>query len=253
MLRSRFIPCLLIRNGGLEKTVRFRSGKYIGDPINAVRIFNEKEVDELILLDIDATVKGVDPDYSLIERVASECRMPLCYGGGIKSYDQALKIIGLGVEKVCLSSAALTDLNLVKQISASVGSQSVLVCLDVKRPVFGDLKVVVHNGTKAVAKSFDDILAAVNNSGAGEIIVQSLDRDGTLKGYDTSLIRRVRKQTNLPITMLGGAASRQEMLSTATEFGPIGLAAGSLFVFQGKYKAVLVNYLSHEEKIVAQS
>ena len=249
MLRSRFIPCLLLRDGGLEKTVSFGDSKYVGDPLNVVRIFNEKEVDELILLDIGATVSGTSPNFSLIERIASECRMPLCYGGGIRTFEQARDIIRLGVEKVCLSSAVLADPALITKIATALGSQSVLVCLDVKRSMFGEFSVVTHNGKKPIRQKFELLLQSLNKSGAGEIIINSVNRDGTMKGYDTKLIQCVKEHISLPITIVGGASSRQEMLATAKAFGPIGLAAGSLFVFHGKYKAVLVNYLSHDEKM----
>src|SRR5262245_24883527 len=169
MLRPRVIPCLLVKNGGLVKTVRFASPKYVGDPINAVRIFNEKEVDELIVLDIDATAQGREPDYTMIKKLAAECRMPLCYGGGVKSGAQAEKIVGMGVEKVALSAAAVADPAVVAGLAEVIGSQSVVVVLDVRRDRGGRAEVWTHNGTRRTGKLAADLAKVMADSGAGEI------------------------------------------------------------------------------------
>jgi cyclase len=246
MLRARIIPCLLLHDKGLVKTVKFGSPKYLGDPINAVKIFNEKEVDELIVLDIDATVRKQEPDYALIEKLAVESRMPLCYGGGIKSLEQARRVIGLGVEKIALSSAAIESPDLVKRIAESVGRQSVVVVLDVKRTWLGN-RVSTHNGTKNSGHSPVELAKKMEAAGAGEIVVNSVDRDGTMTGYDFELIRTIREAVDVPITALGGAGTLEHMRQLIEAHPIIGAAAGSLFVFKGIYKAVLINYPSREE------
>lgn len=249
MLRPRVIPCLLIDNKGLVKTINFRTGKYVGDPINTVRIFNEKEVDELIVLDIGASRENREPDYSLIERLARECRMPLCYGGGIKTVQQAQRIFGLGVEKVAISSAAVDDIGIVTETAGCVGSQSVIIVMDVKKcPSGNEYEVWTHNGLKNTGKSPVDYAGLLEKAGAGEIVVNSIDRDGTMRGYDLELMERMRRSVKLPLTALGGAGSLQDIGQLITKFGVIGAAAGSLFVFKGIYRAVLVNYPAKAER-----
>lgn len=249
MLRSRIIPCLLIKNGGLVKTVQFDKPKYVGDPINAVRIFNEKEVDELVALDIDATAHNREPNYTLIANLAAECRMPLCYGGGIKTPAQVEKIIGLGVEKVALSAAAVRTPELISDAAARVGSQSIVVVMDVKMSGLPQrYEVFTHNGTKGTGLDPVQFVRQVEALGAGEIVLNSIDRDGGMKGYDLELIARVRDAISLPMTVLGGASSLEDIRSLICRFGIIGAAAGSLFVFKGKYRAVLINYPSRAEK-----
>ena len=248
MLRPRIIPCLLVRDKGLVKTLKFKDSKYIGDPINAVRIFNEKESDELIVLDIDATSQNHEPDYAMIEKLASECRMPLCYGGGIKTVEQAVRIFSLGVEKVALSSAAISNPELIKEIAARVGSQSVVVVLDVKKKFFGGYDVVTHNGKKSTGKNPIDIVAKYQELGAGEIVINSVDRDGVMEGYDINLIEKIRAKISLPLTVIGGAGKLDDIGELISKFKIIGASAGSLFVFKGAYKAVLINYPSSETK-----
>jgi len=249
MLRPRLIPCLLIQNGGLVKTVQFADPKYVGDPINAVRIFNEKEVDELIVLDIDATAQGREPDYNRIRNLAAECRMPLCYGGGVKTVEQVERIISLGVEKVALSVAAVADPTLVARAAEVVGSQSVVAVLDVKKSGWrGKYEVFTHNATNKSGRDPVEFAREMAAQGAGEIVVNSIDRDGTMKGYDFDLIREVRDVVRLPLTVLGGAGSLKDIESLIKTFGIIGAAAGSLFVFKGVYRAVLINYPSRAEK-----
>lgn len=249
MLYPRIIPCLLVRNKGLVKTVKFGDGKYVGDPINAVKIFNEKEVDELIVLDIDATVENREPDYKMIEHLAAECRMPLCYGGGIKTKDQALRIFNLGVEKIGISSAAVEDPAIITEIAERVGNQSVIVVLDVKKKLFGGYDVYTHNAGKKVKMDLFDIVRKVEESGCGELVVNSIDNDGVMKGYDLSLIQKVKKHISIPMTALGGAGSLEDIKVLIEQEKIIGAAAGSLFVFKGRYKAVLINYPDTEKKI----
>lgn len=243
MLRPRIIPCLLIHDGGLVKTVRFASPKYVGDPINAVKIFNEKESDELIVLDIDATVRGIDPNLKVIGRLAAECRMPLCYGGGVRSVSQAKDIIGLGVEKVALSAAAIQDPSLLTRIADEIGRQSVVAVLDVKRSGRkGGHGVWTHNGSRDSGRSLLDLALELERAGAGEVLINSIDRDGTMEGYDLELAQTARSALGIPITILGGAGSLVHLRELISRCGVLGVAAGSLFVFKGPYRAVLINY-----------
>ena len=249
MLRFRLTPCLLIRENGLVKTVNFNSAKYIGDPLNVVKIFNEKEVDELIVLDIDATSNNFEPDLIMIKNLASECRMPLCYGGGVSSVNQIQEIISLGVEKVALSSSALLNPSLISKAAQAVGSQSVVVVIDLKKRRFSSkYDVYSHNGTKKYKKDFLEWAKEVQSLGAGEIVLNSIDKDGTMEGYDYGLVKLVREVVSLPLTVLGGAGTLNDVVELKKNFGIIGAAAGSLFVFKGKYKAVLVNYPDISQK-----
>ena len=248
MLRPRIIPSLLLQDSGLVKTVNFKNPKYVGDPINAVKIFNEKEVDELAIFDIDATAKGLEPNYGLIERIANQSRMPLCYGGGVKTLEQAQRIFSLGVEKIALSSAVLQNPDLITKIGEKVGAQSVIVVLDVKKKLFGGYEVFTHNGKKSTGINPFKFVEEAQNLGAGEIIINSIDQDGVMQGYDMSLIEKVREKISLPLTVLGGAGSLDDIQEVISKHQIIGVAAGSLFVFKGVYKAVLINYPTREEK-----
>lgn len=243
MLRPRIIPCLLVHRGGLVKTVRFKDPKYVGDPINAVKIFNEKETDELVVLDIDASVDGAQPDFKMIEHLAVECRMPLCYGGGIKTVEQASRIISLGVEKVAIGSAAVEDPALVGAIAREIGGQSVVVVLDVKRKTFGrGYEVFTHNGKRGPGKQVLEAAKEAERLGAGEIVVNAIDNDGMMKGYDLELARELQQSLTIPLTVLGGAGSLADLAQLISVCGVVGAAAGSLFVFKGPYRAVLINY-----------
>lgn len=253
MLRPRVIPCLLVRKGGLVKTRKFKDEKYVGDPINAVRIFNEKEADELIVLDIDASVEGREPDYAMIGHLAEECRMPLCYGGGVTSVEQARRIMALGVEKVAVSSGALARPALVTEIAEQVGRQSVVVVLDVKTTVFGGHRVFIRNGTKDTGRSFIDCAREFEELGAGELVLNSVDLDGAMTGYDLKLACELRAAVHVPVTLLGGAGSFGDLTAAVEKLGTVGLAAGSLFVFKGPYRAVLISYLSHSQRAQLQS
>ena len=231
------------------KTVRFGSPKYVGDPLNTVRIFNEKEVDELAVFDIDATAERREPDYRLIEHLAVECRMPLCYGGGVRTVEQVQRIVSLGVEKIAISAAAVVNPGIVREAAVRVGSQSIVVVMDVKKRGWRQRgEVVTHNGTRATGLAPVAFAVQCEGLGAGEIVINSVDRDGTMGGYDLETVRRVREATSLPITAVGGAGSHEHIASLIGEFGIIGAGAGSLFVFKGKYRAVLVNYPSRDEK-----
>jgi imidazole glycerol-phosphate synthase subunit HisF len=249
MLRPRIIPCLLVRDKGLVKTVRFAGARYIGDPINAVRIFNEKEVDEIMVLDIDATAERREPDFGMIENLAQECRMPLCFGGGVKTSAQIQKIIQMGVEKVALSSAAVENPGLIGEAAERVGNQSIVVVLDVRaRPRERDYEVWIKNGTTPTGRSPLEMARRMEKHGAGEIVINAIDRDGVMGGYDLDLVRQIRGEIGLPLTVLGGAGSLDDIGRLIGEFGAIGAAAGSLFVYKGAYKAVLINYPNRSEK-----
>ena len=248
MLRPRIIPCLLVHDKGLVKSIQFKNHKYVGDPINAVRIFNEKEADELMLIDIDATINKVEPNYKMIQNIASECRMPLCYGGGIKNIQQAQRIFSLGVEKIALSSILVENPNIISDLASKVGSQSVVAILDVKKKLFGGYEIYTHNGKNSTGINPIDFVQKIENLGAGEIVINSIDQDGTMNGYDLKLVEQIRKSTSLPLTILGGAGSLNHIGNLIQIYGIIGAAAGSLFVFKGVYKAVLINYPSFNEK-----
>ncbi len=251
MLRPRIIPCLLIHRGGLVKTIGFDKPTYVGDPINAVKIFNEKEADELVIIDIDATVTGAEPDYRKIANIAAECRMPLCYGGGVRHSEQAERLVGLGVEKVAISAAAIDDPTLVTRTAEAVGGQSVVVVLDVRKRsgLFKKgYELTTHNARRV--PKLDPIEAArrMVEAGAGEIVVNSVDRDGTMEGYDLELVRQMRAAVSVPLTILGGAGNLGHIEGLFRTCGVVGAAAGSLFVFKGKYRAVLINYPTRLEK-----
>jgi cyclase len=237
-----------LHDKGLVKTVHFKNPKYVGDPINAVKIFNEKYVDELAIFDIDATVLQKEPDYSLIERIANQSRMPLCYGGGVKTVEQAQRIFGLGIEKIALSSAAIENPDLITKVAERVGSQSVIVVLDVKKKLLGGYELYTHNGKKSTNVDPVKFAAEAQRVGAGEIILNSIDEDGVMKGYDLNIIGKIREKITIPLTVLGGAGSLADIKKVIDKHGVIGVAAGSLFVFKGVYKAVLINYPTKEEK-----
>ncbi|MDG2252950.1 MAG: AglZ/HisF2 family acetamidino modification protein [Methylophilaceae bacterium] len=249
MLSSRVIPCLLVQDGGLVKTVKFNDSKYVGDPINAVRIFNEKKADELIVLDIDASANNAEPDYKMIENIAKECRMPLCYGGGIKNLAHAVKIVTLGVEKIALSSILFDRPNLIVEIANKIGLQSVVIVLDVKKKFLsGSYNVWTLNGKHNTKKNVVDVIKQVQSLGVGEIILNFIDFDGTEAGYPIEDIQRLKNVINVPLTVMGGAKSLENMSDAIKQCGLMGVAAGSLFVFKGKYRAVLINYPEQQQK-----
>ncbi|MDP3164629.1 MAG: AglZ/HisF2 family acetamidino modification protein [Hydrogenophaga sp.] len=251
MLRPRIIPCLLLHQGGLVKTQAFKNPKYVGDPINAVKIFNEKEADELIVLDIDATVQGREPDFGLIAKLAAECRMPLCYGGGVTTADQATRIVDMGVEKVAVSAAALANPALLTEMAAAVGRQSVVAVLDVRKKVglfAKGFEICSQNAKVAHKQDPFGLAIQLQEAGAGEIVVNSVDRDGLMQGYDLDLAGQFRQTLKVPVTFLGGAGSLDDIGKLVSHVGVIGAAAGSLFVFKGRYRAVLINYPTPAQK-----
>ena len=244
----------MVHKKGLVKTLKFsvEDGKYVGDPINAVKIFNEKNVDEIMVIDIDATVEGYEPDYEMIKNVATECRMPLCYGGGIKNVEQVRKIIKLGAEKVAISSAALENISLLNEMSGAVGAQSVVLVLDIakKKSLWGGThyEIFTHNGRRKTGKKLYDFLEEIKNISYGELVINNIDLDGVMTGYDMDMCDKVRELTDIPLTFLGGAGSYMDLKRLVSRFKVIGAAAGSIFVFKGKYKAVLIQYPLPNEK-----
>lgn len=246
MLRARVIPCLLLRNAGLVKTIGFKTPKYVGDPINAVKIFNEKEVDELIVLDIDASKRGAEPNYDLLADLASECFMPLCYGGGVTSVEQALRIVQLGIEKIAVNAATIADPGLVTALSEVLGSQSVVVGIDVKRDWMGRYRVYDASSAKLTDRSPETYAEELVHAGAGEVFLNSVDQDGSQTGYDLKLIDKVTRAVSVPVIACGGAGRLEDFFS-AVNAGASAVAAGSMFVFQGRHRAVLISYPSYKE------
>jgi imidazole glycerol-phosphate synthase subunit HisF len=246
MLSSRVIPCLLLQDEGLVKTIKFANPKYVGDPINAIRIFNEKEVDELIVLDINASKSGSDPNYSLVEKVASECFMPLCYGGGIRTVQQAQQLFTLGVEKICIQTSALDDPTIITRISDKFGRQSVVISVDVKKNWFGEYKIYRSVDSENINQPWVQYLQQIADAGAGEIIVNSVDLDGTMGGMDLKLIREASSSLTLPLIAMGGAGSLADM-KAAIHAGASAVSAGAFFVFQGPHRAVLITYPNYRE------
>ncbi len=246
MQRSRIIPTLLLLDGGLVKTVKFKNPQYIGDPINAVRIFNQKEVDELVLLDINAGLDGREPNYSEIEEIVSEAFMPIGYGGGIRSLYQIEKLFKLGVEKVILNTIAFTNPELVTEAAKTFGNQSIVVCVDFKRDLLGNYNIYINSGKTKLKVDVLETLKNLERLGAGEIILNSIDKDGTMKGYDINLIKNFSQHLEIPVVASGGAGSISD-LANAINAGASAVAAGSLFVYQGIHRAVLISYIDSKE------
>jgi cyclase len=246
MLRYRIIPTLLLKGDGLVKTVQFKNPKYIGDPINAVKIFNEKEVDELIIYDILATKNKQEIRYHKIEEIVSEAFMPVGYGGGIHSLDQIEKLFSLGVEKIVLNSSAHTNKNLITQAAQVFGSQSIVVAVDVKKDFFGKYRMYYNSGIEKSSAELMNALKQFVELGAGEIIINSIDRDGTMRGYDLDLIKLVNEVVTVPFVVSGGAGNINHF-SQAIKAGASAVAAGSMFVFHGKHRAVLISYPKYSE------
>ncbi|MGJ0342885.1 AglZ/HisF2 family acetamidino modification protein [Arcobacter cryaerophilus gv. pseudocryaerophilus] len=247
MLQKRIIPCLLLHKGGLYKTQNFKKPTYIGDPINAIKIFNEKEVDELMFLDIDATVQNKEPNYKMIEDIASECFMPLCYGGGVKTLDQMKKIYSLGVEKISISSAAIENPNLIQEAANIFGNQSVIVTVDIKKDFFGKKKVFINNGKKNTKINPVDFIKRVEALGAGEIVVNSIDHDGVMKGYDIELLKEIKSNIKVPVIALGGAGNLNHIKEIFEISKVDAVACGSMFVYQGPLKGVLISYPPYQK------
>jgi len=241
----RVIPVLLLKNSGLVKTVQFKNPVYVGDPINAVKIFNDKEVDELIFLDITAGITKKGPPLKLIADIAGECFMPLCYGGGIKNIEQIREILNLGVEKVSINTHAAKNSGFIREASEKFGSSTIVVSIDVKKNFFGKYEVFSDSGkTKTDPVKF---AVEMNKCGAGELLLNSIDRDGTMNGYDLELLKKVSSEVDIPVVACGGAGNLQHFKSAIQLGGASAVAAGSMFVFHGPHKGVLISYPSQEE------
>ena len=249
MLLPRVIPCLLLDRGGLVKTVRFKAPAYVGDPINAIKIFNEKRVDELIVLDIGASRNHQEPPYALIEELAGECFMPFCYGGGVTTVAQAARIVGLGVEKIAVNHATLARPELVRELATQLGSQSVVACVDVKKSWRGEYRL--YDGVTGRLTELDPFEHAESlvRMGAGEVFVNNVDRDGTQLGYDHELVRRFSSRLSVPVIACGGAWKLDHVRDVVKEAGASAAAAGSMFVFQGPHRGVLINYPPYAELV----
>jgi len=246
--RPRIIPTLLIDStGGLIKTIKFGKRTYIGDPINAVKIFNAKGVDELVLLDIDATKDRREPNFELVEEIVSEAFMPIGYGGGIANMDQIAKLFGCGLEKVIFSTAAQSQPKLIEKASQRYGAQSIVVCLDVKKTMLGGYKVMTHCGTSNSGVSPEIAAAQAVRHGAGEVVVYSIDRDGSYKGYDLVLLKLVANTIEIPVVACGGARNIEDFYLAITEAHCSAVAAGSMFVFQGSQRGMLISYPTEQE------
>lgn len=243
MRRYRVIPTLLLRGKGLVKTTRFKDPKYVGDPINAIRIFNEKEVDELVFLDIEATRTGRTPDLQTLSDIASECFMPLCYGGGVNRPELIEQILKTGVEKVSINSALVDNPELVRHAAREHGSSTIVASIDYKRGgLFGKAQVYTHAGTRGTGKSPVELAKLAEDLGAGEIALNCIDRDGTLQGYDVDMVRKVADAVSVPVIAVGGAGSLADFRSAIREGHASAVAAGAFFVFHGKHRAVLITY-----------
>ncbi len=246
MRRTRVIPTLLLRGAGLVKTTAFRNPVYVGDPINAIRIFNDKEVDELVLLDITASRSGKGPAFATIESISSECFMPVAYGGGISSIEHIRKILATGIEKVVINTAALRHPELVREAAREFGSQAIAVSIDVKRRLFGRYEVYGEGGLRATGHDPVAYAKKMQELGAGEILLASIDRDGTMNGYDVDLVSRVAAAVGVPVIASGGAGKVTDF-SAARQAGAAAVAAGAMFVFHGPHRAVLITYPSQAE------
>lgn len=248
MRRVRIIPVLTLQNEKLVKTIRFKNPTYIGDPINAVKIFNEKEVDEIVILDITATKEKREPNYAKIEEIASEAFMPFAYGGGITSLDQIEKLFKLGIEKVVLNSILETNINLVTEAAKIFGSQSIIASIDVKKNIFGKTHAYKISGTAKIEASVLDYVKQLEQAGVGEFFINSIDKDGTYSGYDIELIKSISNQVNTPIVACGGASSIDSFLP-AIQHGASAVAAGSMFVYTGSTRGILINYPKQEDLV----
>jgi cyclase len=241
MLQTRAIPCLLLKGQGFVKTVQFRNPKYVGDPINIVRLFNDKEADELIVLDISATVEQRPPQFEYLAQLAGECFMPLCYGGGIRSVEDARRLLSIGIEKVAINTAAVEDPALIARLADSFGSQAIVGSIDAKKDWTGKLRAYTRSGQKKTRWSPEALAADLEKQGAGEILLMAVERDGTMKGYDLDLIRTVSSSVGVPVIASGGAGTTRH-LAEAVDAGASAAAAGAMFVYVGPHRAVLVNY-----------
>jgi cyclase len=247
MIEKRLIPCLLLHKGGLYKTEKFKKPTYIGDPINAIKIFNEKEVDELMFLDIDASFLGNEPPYRMIEDIAGECFMPLCYGGGVKNVQQMKKIFSIGVEKISISSQAVLNPAIVSEAANIFGKQSVIVSVDIKKDFWGKKKIYIYNGKKNTNLHPIEFIRHLENMGAGEIVVNSIDHDGVMNGFDIDLLKDIKDVIKVPVIALGGAGNLNHIKEVFEKSNVDAVACGSLFVYKGPLKGVLINYPTNQK------
>lgn len=242
MLRTRILPVLLLDGYDLVKGVQFKDHKYVGDPINTINIFNDKNVDELIFLDISRTRNKLPPNYKIIKEIADEAFMPFCYGGGITSIDQIDQIFKIGVEKILINTAAYLNPRLIKEASNVAGSQSIIVSIDVKKKIFGGYDIYIRNGTIKIKEDLVDYVRKLQDLGVGEIVLTSIDREGTGKGYDLDLLNLVTNKVDIPVVAMGGAKDLNDFRKAKNLTNVSGLAAGSMFLFHGKHRAVLLSY-----------
>jgi cyclase len=247
MYRPRIIPVLLLQNKGLVKSVKFKDFRYIGDPINAVRIFNELKADELAFIDILATKEKRTISIDFVKKVGEEANMPFSAGGGIRTLEDIRKIIEVGAEKVILNSIAGENSEFVTEAAYEFGSSTIAVCIDVKKDFLGKEKVWIRAGTKSLTYNPGQYARQMEERGAGEIIIQSIERDGTMEGYDINLIKKVAESVTIPVVALGGSGKWQHIIELNSLVSLNGLAAGSLFIYHGERSAVLVNYPEKEE------
>lgn len=247
MLAIRVIPCLLLRDGGLIKTVKFKNPTYIGDPINAVKIFNEKEVDELIFLDIDASKKGLPPNFELIKDLATECFMPFAYGGGVTTTEQIKKILELGVEKVVINHSSIENTQLVEKASKFFGSSTIIGAIDIARDFFGSYYVYSHVKNKKTKITPIEHALKLQQAGAGELFLNFVNLDGTYQGFDISMIKEITEKVSIPVIACGGASKLSDIGKVVKSTHVSGVAAGSIFVYKGPHKAVLISYPSQKE------
>lgn len=247
MIKPRVIPALLLKGQGLVKTVKFKEPKYLGDPINIVRIFNDKEVDELVLLDITATPENRGPQFDLLKNITSEAFIPLAYGGGIRSMDDVRKLLNIGIEKLIMNTSAVENVSLIRETANHAGSQAVVASIDVKKNFLGKYEVFTRCGQKKTG--LDPVKHAIEmeKMGAGEIIINSIDRDGTMQGYDVDLVRRVADSVQVPVVACGGAGNLSHVSEVIKQGHASAAAAGSLFVFQGPLRGVLISYPTPKE------
>ena len=247
MIKPRVIPALLLKGQGLVKTVKFKEPKYLGDPINIVRIFNDKEVDELVLLDITATPEKRGPQFDLLKNIASEAFIPLAYGGGIRSMDDVKKLLSIGIEKLIMNTSAVETPSLVREVADHAGSQAAVVSMDVKKGLLGKYEVFTHCGQKKTG--LDPVKHAVEmeRMGVGEILINSIDRDGTMQGYDLDLVRKVADVVSVPVVACGGAGNLSHVSEVIKQGHASAAAAGSIFVFQGPLRGVLISYPTPKE------
>jgi imidazole glycerol-phosphate synthase subunit HisF len=248
--RPRIIPVLLLRENQLYKTVEFGSPKYVGDPRNAVRIFNDLGADELVLLDIDASPQRQSPNFELIEEIASEAFMPVGYGGGISDFESARRILRIGVEKIVLCTAAAENPELIRETSRAFGAQSVVGCIDTRKQRFRGHQCFIRSGDQRLTQTPTELATAFVEAGAGEILVNSIDRDGTFEGYDLALLKEIAASVSVPVIACGGAGSYEDLGRVVHDAGASAAAAGSLFVFQRPHRAVLITFPTEAERAI---